>query len=90
MASASASATASGHTITLRGSAQIVTEFFGYSLNSILYQRGLYDPAKFVKVPKYGKQFWVTLALSLPLPVSSFCMARLLMPFGLCGRVRIR
>ena len=27
-------------TITLKGSTDIVSEFFGYSINSILYQRG--------------------------------------------------
>lgn len=34
--------TASRSEITLRGSTAIVTEFFGYAVNSILYQRGLY------------------------------------------------
>ena len=29
-------------TITLKGSTAIVTEFFGYAVNSILYQRGIY------------------------------------------------
>jgi len=48
------------NTITLKGSAQIVTEFFGYSINSILYQRGIYPPESFVKVPKYGLQMFVT------------------------------
>ena len=30
--------------ITLKGSTQIVTEFFGYAVYSILYQRGIYPP----------------------------------------------
>ena len=34
--------TASRSEITLRGSTAIVVEFFGYAVNSILYQRGLY------------------------------------------------
>eukprot|EP01036_Dinobryon_divergens_P043623 gene43623-58094_t len=40
--------------ITLRGSTDIVTEFFDYSINSILYQRGIYPPENFKKVSKYG------------------------------------
>jgi mitotic spindle assembly checkpoint protein MAD2 len=30
--------------VTLKGSAQIVAEFFNYGINSILYQRGIYPP----------------------------------------------
>ena len=40
--------------ITLRGSSEIVTEFFEYSVNNILYQRGIYPPETFKRVPKYG------------------------------------
>ncbi|KAJ3045731.1 Mitotic spindle checkpoint component mad2 [Rhizophlyctis rosea] len=40
--------------ITLRGSARIVVEFFNYSLNSILFQRGLYPPEDFRPEKKYG------------------------------------
>ena len=32
--------------VTLKGSAQIVAEFFDYGINSILYQRGIYPPGK--------------------------------------------
>ena len=39
---------------TLRGSTEIVTEFFGYAVNSILYQRGLYPPSTFEVKKKYG------------------------------------
>jgi len=46
--------------ITLRGSAQIVAEFFGYSINSILFQRGIYEPESFTKVQKYGLGMQVT------------------------------
>ena len=35
-----ATSTASKQVITLKGSTDIVTEFFGFSINSILYQRG--------------------------------------------------
>ena len=31
-------------TITLKGSTKTVTEFFGYAVNSILFQRGIYGP----------------------------------------------
>mmetsp|Transcript_7120 Transcript_7120/g.12784 ORF Transcript_7120/g.12784 Transcript_7120/m.12784 type:complete len:210 (-) Transcript_7120:1971-2600(-) len=40
--------------ITLRGSTEIVSEFFGYSINSILFQRGIYPPETFTRVNKYG------------------------------------
>lgn len=42
-----------GH-ITLKGSADIVAEFFGYGINSILYQRGIYPPEQFERAQKYG------------------------------------
>lgn len=48
------------NTITLKGSTEIVTEFFAYSINSILYQRGIYPPESFAKVNKYGLQMMVT------------------------------
>ena len=32
--------------VTLKGSAQMVSEFFNYGINSILYQRGIYPPGK--------------------------------------------
>mmetsp|Transcript_2250 Transcript_2250/g.4133 ORF Transcript_2250/g.4133 Transcript_2250/m.4133 type:complete len:208 (-) Transcript_2250:504-1127(-) len=48
------------NTITLKGSAQIVSEFFGYSINSILYQRGIYDPDLFNPVQKYKLRMMVT------------------------------
>mmetsp|Transcript_28761 Transcript_28761/g.32893 ORF Transcript_28761/g.32893 Transcript_28761/m.32893 type:complete len:205 (+) Transcript_28761:26-640(+) len=46
--------------ITLRGSTEIVTEFFAYSINSILYQRGIYEPSCFTQVKKYGLPLLVT------------------------------
>ena len=36
-----ATAQATKNNITLKGSTAIVTEFFGYAVNSILYQRGI-------------------------------------------------
>mmetsp|Transcript_19960 Transcript_19960/g.51474 ORF Transcript_19960/g.51474 Transcript_19960/m.51474 type:complete len:202 (+) Transcript_19960:138-743(+) len=53
-------ATSQKTSITLRGSVEIVTEFFGYSVNSILYQRGIYPPETFKKVNKYGLTMLVT------------------------------
>ncbi|GAA5932027.1 spindle checkpoint protein MAD2 [Sporobolomyces koalae] len=41
-------------TLSLKGSTKIVTEFFEYSVNSILYQRGIYPPEDFKQVKKYG------------------------------------
>eukprot|EP01084_Bolivina_argentea_P127962 226265_1 len=46
--------------ITLRGSTAIVTEFFGYGINSILYQRGLYPPESFEAKKHYNLQMMVT------------------------------
>ncbi|KAJ3069287.1 Mitotic spindle checkpoint component mad2 [Podochytrium sp. JEL0797] len=40
--------------ITLRGSAQIVTEFFDFGINSILFQRNIYPPEDFKVVKRYG------------------------------------
>lgn len=46
--------------ITLKGSTEIVMEFFAYSINSILFQRGVYRPESFTKATKYGLQMMVT------------------------------
>ncbi|KAI0492787.1 mitotic spindle checkpoint protein MAD2 [Dendrobium catenatum] len=55
-----ASRTASKDVITLKGSAAIVSEFFGYAANSILYNRGIYPEESFVKVKKYGLPMLLT------------------------------
>ena len=47
-------ATATSNVITLKGSIAIVTEFFNYSVNNILYQRGIYPPESFKRVSQYG------------------------------------
>ncbi len=43
-------------TIVLRGSVELIVEFFHYCVNSILYQRGpcLYPPESYKRVSKYG------------------------------------
>uniref|UniRef100_A0A7S2R2B9 HORMA domain-containing protein n=1 Tax=Eucampia antarctica TaxID=49252 RepID=A0A7S2R2B9_9STRA len=40
--------------ITLKGSVAIVSEFFNTAINSILYQRGIYQPETFKRESKYG------------------------------------
>jgi mitotic spindle assembly checkpoint protein MAD2 len=40
--------------ITLQGSVEIVSEFFFTAINSILYQRGIYQPETFRRQEKYG------------------------------------
>uniref|UniRef100_G3MP75 Mitotic spindle assembly checkpoint protein MAD2A n=1 Tax=Amblyomma maculatum TaxID=34609 RepID=G3MP75_AMBMU len=59
------SATVTQNAITLKGSAQIVAEFFNYGINSILYQRGVYPPEMFTTVQKYGLAILVTTEKSL-------------------------
>ncbi|XP_015907907.1 mitotic spindle assembly checkpoint protein MAD2A [Parasteatoda tepidariorum] len=46
--------------ITLKGSADIVTEFFDFGINSIIYQRGIYPVESFNRVEKYGLTVLVT------------------------------
>ncbi|EAL70554.1 hypothetical protein ACTFIW_011916 [Dictyostelium discoideum] len=53
-------AVASKTNISLKGSTEIVTEFFSYSINTILFQRGLYPPESFTRVAKYGLPILVT------------------------------
>ncbi|XP_048762679.1 mitotic spindle assembly checkpoint protein MAD2A-like [Ostrea edulis] len=53
-------ATATSNAITLKGSTEIVAEFFSYGINSILYQRGIYPPESFTRVQKYGLTLLVT------------------------------
>lgn len=57
--------TVTKNTITLRGSASIVADFFGYSINSILYQRGIYEQESFTRVQKYGLAMQVTTDVQL-------------------------
>ncbi|KAG9243018.1 mitotic spindle assembly checkpoint protein MAD2 [Calycina marina] len=40
--------------LSLKGSAKSVAEFFEYSINTILYQRGVYPAEDFTPVKKYG------------------------------------
>jgi len=56
----SATTQATRNTITLKGSTDIITEFFFYSINSILYQRGIYPPESFSQVKKYNLSILVS------------------------------
>jgi len=42
------------HKLSLKGSAKYVAEFFNYSINTILFQRGVYPAEDFTAVKKYG------------------------------------
>ncbi|CAD7962583.1 unnamed protein product [Amoebophrya sp. A25] len=46
--------------ITLRGSVEVITEFFHYALNNILYQRCVYPASLFRQEKKYGLSLMVT------------------------------
>ncbi|GBO25054.1 Mitotic spindle assembly checkpoint protein MAD2A [Araneus ventricosus] len=54
------SKTESASAITLKGSADIVTEFFNYGINSIIYQRGIYPVESFSREDKYGLAILMT------------------------------
>jgi len=56
----SATSVASKSEITLRGSVKIVTEFFAFAINSILYQRAIYPPDAFTATTQYGLSMMVT------------------------------
>merc|ERR1712230_286560 len=42
------------HKLSLKGSSKLVAEFFQYSINTILFQRGVYPADDFNPVKKYG------------------------------------
>lgn len=46
--------------VQLKGSIDIVIEFFNYGINSILYQRGLYPSDSFIQREKYGLPLLMT------------------------------
>ncbi|KAI5851842.1 DNA-binding protein [Tricharina praecox] len=48
------------HKLSLKGSSKLVSEFFEYSINSILFQRGVYPAEDFAAVKKYGLNMLVT------------------------------
>lgn len=60
LASSRLATTSPATTITLKGSTALVTEFFHYAVNSVLFQRGIYPPETFTRVAKYGLTMLVT------------------------------
>ncbi|KAN0071792.1 DNA-binding HORMA [Elaphomyces granulatus] len=48
------------HKLSLKGSGKLVAEFFEFSINSILFQRGVYPAEDFIAVKKYGLNMLVT------------------------------
>ncbi|KAL8793620.1 MAG: hypothetical protein Q9195_003772 [Heterodermia aff. obscurata] len=42
------------HKLSLKGSSKLIAEFFEYSINTILFQRGVYPAEDFTAVKKYG------------------------------------
>ncbi|KAK2759926.1 Mitotic spindle checkpoint component mad2 [Arachnomyces sp. PD_36] len=48
------------HKLSLKGSSKLVAEFFEYSINSILFQRGVYPAEDFSAVKKYGLNMLVS------------------------------
>ncbi|KAF2727610.1 mitotic spindle checkpoint component mad2 [Polyplosphaeria fusca] len=48
------------HKLALKGSSKVVNEFFEYSINTILFQRGVYPAEDFSAVKKYGLTMMVT------------------------------
>ncbi|XP_008322266.1 mitotic spindle assembly checkpoint protein MAD2A [Cynoglossus semilaevis] len=47
-------------TITLKGSAELVAEFFSFGINSILFQRGIYPPETFSIISHYDMSLQFT------------------------------
>ncbi|MCJ1449052.1 MAG: Mitotic spindle checkpoint component mad2 [Stictis urceolatum] len=48
------------HRLSLKGSSKLVAEFFDYSINTILFQRGVYPAEDFTPVKKYGLNMLVS------------------------------
>jgi mitotic spindle assembly checkpoint protein MAD2 len=46
--------------ITLRGSVAIITEFFQYAINNILFQRSIYPQSMFAFEKHYGLSLMMT------------------------------
>ncbi|KAI9752376.1 MAG: DNA-directed RNA polymerase III subunit RPC1 [Chaenotheca gracillima] len=48
------------HKLSIKGSSKLVAEFFEYSINTILFQRGVYPAEDFSAVKKYGLNMLVS------------------------------
>ncbi|GET89274.1 Rev7, putative [Leishmania tarentolae] len=53
------------HAITLTGSVATVTEYLGFAINNILYQRGVYPPEDFQQVKKFGLPLMISTDIDL-------------------------
>ncbi|XP_028330732.1 mitotic spindle assembly checkpoint protein MAD2A [Gouania willdenowi] len=51
--------------ITLKGSSELVADFFSFGINSILYQRGIYPPETFSRVTHYDMSLHLTTDVKL-------------------------
>ncbi|GME39418.1 DNA-binding HORMA [Neofusicoccum parvum] len=58
--SSSKDAEAKTHKLALKGSSKVVSEFFEYSIHTILFQRGVYPAEDFSAVKKYGLTMMVS------------------------------
>ncbi|KAG8999966.1 Mitotic spindle checkpoint component mad2 [Tulasnella sp. JGI-2019a] len=65
MATAQKSRSKQAKAITLKGSTEIVTDFFKFATNAILYHRNVYPTDDFQMVKKYGQVVLVTQDLGL-------------------------
>jgi len=68
MSVAVAQKTKTSNAVTLKGSSQMVAEFFNFGINSILYQRGVYAPETFTRKQEYG----LTLLMSTDAEVNKY------------------
>ncbi|KXN83853.1 Mitotic spindle assembly checkpoint protein MAD2A [Leucoagaricus sp. SymC.cos] len=68
-----ASKQAKRQAITLKGSCALVTEFFKYAVNTILFQREVYPSDDFHMVKKYGQTVLVTQDLALENYLERLC-----------------
>nr|SVE75074.1 EOG090X04TT [Daphnia dolichocephala] len=46
--------------VTLKGSVELIVDFFNYSLNSILYQRGVFPEESFIPTQHYGLTMYMS------------------------------
>ncbi|KAG8956272.1 Mitotic spindle checkpoint component mad2 [Tulasnella sp. 424] len=65
MSTAQKSRTKQAKAITLKGSTEIVTDFFKFAVNAILYHRNVYPTDDFQMVKKYGQVVLLTQDLGL-------------------------
>nr|CAG4636460.1 EOG090X0C57 [Eubosmina coregoni]SVE70023.1 EOG090X0C57 [Eubosmina coregoni] len=57
---ATGTAQESQNCVTLKGSVELIVDFFNYSLNSILYQRGVFPEESFIPTQHYGLTMYMS------------------------------